>query len=113
VLATVRPNGPVCHTGAWTCFQTTADRPYSLAYLQSVIADRFANPKPGSYTATLTPERVREKIEEEAEELIEAEGKDEVVWEVADLLYFMNVLMHREGVSWKDVLDELDRRHKK
>lgn len=113
VLATVRPNGPVCHTGAWTCFQTTADRPYSLSYLQSVIADRFANPKPGSYTATLTPERVREKIEEEAEELIEAEGKDEVVWEVADLLYFMNVLMHREGVSWKDVLDELDRRHKK
>lgn len=113
VLATVRPNGPVCHTGAWTCFQTTADRPYSLPYLQSVIADRFANPKPGSYTATLTPERVREKIEEEAEELIEAEGKDEVVWEVADLLYFMNVLMHREGVSWKDVLDELDRRHKK
>ncbi len=113
VLATVRPNGPACHTGAWTCFQTTADRPYSLDYLQSVIADRFANPKPGSYTATLTPERVREKVEEEAEELIEAEGKDEVIWEVADLLYFMNVLMHREGVSWKDVRDELDRRHKK
>ena len=113
VLATVRPAGPSCHTGAWTCFQTTADRPYSLEYLQSVIADRFANPRPGSYTATLTPERVREKIEEEAEELIEAEGKDEVVWEAADLLYFVNVLMHREGVSWKDVLDELDRRHKK
>jgi phosphoribosyl-ATP pyrophosphohydrolase/phosphoribosyl-AMP cyclohydrolase len=113
VLATVRPAGPACHTGSWTCFQTTADRPYSLEYLQSVIADRFANPRPGSYTATLTPERVREKIEEEAEELIEAEGKDEVVWEAADLLYFVNVLMHREGVSWKDVLDELDRRHKK
>lgn len=113
VLATVRPAGPACHTGAWTCFKTVADRPYSLEYLQSVIADRFANPKPGSYTATLTPERVREKIEEEAEELIEADGKDEVVWEAADLLYFMNVLMHREGVTWQDVLDELDRRHKK
>lgn len=113
VLATVRANGPACHTGAWTCFKTVADRPYSLPYLSSVIADRFANPKPGSYTATLTPERVREKIEEEAEELVEAEGKDEVVWECADLLYFVNVLMHREGVSWQDVLDELDRRHKK
>jgi phosphoribosyl-ATP pyrophosphohydrolase/phosphoribosyl-AMP cyclohydrolase len=113
VLATVRPNGPVCHTGAWTCFQTTADRPYSLAYLQSVIADRFANPKPGSYTATLTPERVREKIEEEAEELIEAEGKTRLSGKSPTSLYFMNVLMHREGVSWKDVLDELDRRHKK
>lgn len=113
VLATVRPNGPACHTGAWTCFKTVADRPYSLPYLSSVIADRFANPKPGSYTATLTAERVREKVMEEAEELVEAENLDEVVWEVADLLYFMNVLMHREGVSWQNVLDELDRRHKK
>lgn len=113
ILATVRPAGPTCHTGAWTCFQTTADRPYSLPFLSSIIADRFANPRPGSYTATLTAERVREKIEEEAEELIEAEGKDDVVWEVADLLYFMNVLMYREGVSWQDVLDELDKRHKK
>ncbi len=113
VLATVRPNGPTCHTGAWTCFKSVSDRQYTLPYLSSVIADRFANPKPGSYTATLTPERVREKIEEEAEELIEAEDRDEVIWEVADLLYFVNVLMHREGVEWKDVLDELDRRHKK
>jgi len=113
VLATVRPVGPSCHTGAWTCFKTVADRPYSLPYLSSVIADRFANPRPGSYTATLTPERVREKIEEEAEELVEADGKAEVIWEAADLLYFVNVLMHREGVSWQDVLDELDRRHKK
>lgn len=113
ILAVVQPNGPTCHTGAWTCFKTTADRAYTLPYLSSVIADRFANPKPGSYTATLTPERVRDKIEEEAEELIEAEGRDEVVWECADLLYFVNVLMHREGVSWQDVLDELDRRHKK
>ena len=50
---------------------------------------------------------------EEAEELTEAEDRDEVIWETADLLYFVNVLMNREGVSWKDVLDELDRRHKK
>ena len=73
----------------------------------------FANPKPGSYTATLNGERVREKVMEEAEELTEAEDRDEVIWETADLLYFVNVLMNREGVSWKDVLDELDRRHKK
>ena len=113
VLATVRPNGPVCHTGAWSCFQTVSDRPYSLPFLSSVIADRFANPRPGSYTATLTAERVREKVMEEAEELTEAEDKDEVIWECADLIYFVNVLMHREGVSWQNVLDELDRRHKK
>lgn len=113
VLATVRPIGPTCHTGSWSCFRTVSDRPYSLPFLSSVIAERFANPKPGSYTATLTAERVREKVLEEAEELTEAESRDDVIWECADLLYFVSVLMHREGVSWQDVIDELDRRHKK
>ncbi|NLK45579.1 MAG: bifunctional phosphoribosyl-AMP cyclohydrolase/phosphoribosyl-ATP diphosphatase HisIE [Treponema sp.] len=114
VLATVIPHGPTCHTGAWTCFQTTADRPYSMQMLYEIISERFANPRSGSYTATLTPERVREKIMEEAEELTdEAETKEEIVWEFADLFYFLSVLMYQEKVTWKDILDELDKRHKK
>lgn len=112
VLATVLPTGPACHTGSWTCFSSAVDEKSSMGRLYNVIADRFANPKPGSYTATLDAKRVREKVEEEAEELCEAEGKEEVIWEAADLLYFVNVLMYKEGVSWKDVYDELDRRHK-
>lgn len=112
ILATVLPNGPACHTGSWTCFTSAIDEKSSMGRLYNVIADRFANPKPGSYTATLDNKRVREKVEEEAEELCEAEGKEEVIWEAADLLYFVNVLMYKEGVSWKDVYDELDRRHK-
>lgn len=114
VLATVIPHGPSCHTGAWTCFNTVADRPYSLDFLYGIIAERFANPRPGSYTATLTGERVREKIMEEAEELTdEAETREDVIWEFADLFYFLSVLMYKEKVTWKDVLDELDKRHKK
>ena len=112
ILATVIPVGPSCHTGSWTCFKTAPDEASTMGRLYNVIADRFANPKPGSYTATLDAKRVREKVEEEAEELCEADGKDEVIWEAADLLYFVNVLMYKEGVSWKDVYDELDRRHK-
>ena len=112
ILATVLPTGPACHTGSWTCFTSAIDEKSSMGRLYNVIADRFANPKPGSYTATLDAKRVREKVEEEAEELCEAEGKEEVIWEAADLLYFVNVLMYKEGVSWKDVYDELDRRHK-
>ena len=54
----------------------------------------------------------KEKVMEEAEELCEAESKDDVIWEAADLLYFVNVLMYKEGVTWKDVYDELDKRHK-
>ena len=112
ILATVIPVGPSCHTGSWTCFKTAPDEASTMGRLYNVIADRFANPKPGSYTATLDAKRVREKVEEEAEELCEADGKDEVIWEAADLLYFVHVLMYKEGVTWKDVFDELDRRHK-
>ena len=112
ILATILPTGPACHTGSWTCYGTDPGEKSSMGRLYNIIADRFANPKPGSYTATLDAKRVREKVEEEAEELCEADTRDEVIWEAADLLYFVNVLMYKEGVSWKDVYDELDRRHK-
>jgi len=111
LLATVEPAGPVCHTGAWSCFDV--NRSYTWEYLQSIIADRFRNPVPGSYTATLDDELVREKIMEEAEELCTAKTHDEKVWEAADLLYFATALMTREGVTVEEVLDELDRRHRK
>ncbi len=112
ILATVLPTGPACHTGSWTCYTTDPGEKSSMGRLYNIIADRFANPKPGSYTATLDAKRVREKVEEEAEELCEADGRDEVIWEAADLIYFVNVLMYKEGVTWKDVYDELDKRHK-
>lgn len=112
ILATVIPHGPTCHTGSWTCFTSEAAEKSSLERLFGTIAERFANPRPGSYTATLDYKRVREKVMEEAEELTEADGKDEVIWEAADLLYFVSVLMYKEGVCWKDVYDELDKRHK-
>ena len=112
VLATVVPHGGVCHTGSFNCFSSEADEKSSMERLYGTIAERFANPKLGSYTATLDSKRVREKIEEEAEELCEADGKDEVIWEAADLLYFVSVLMYKEGVNWNDIYSELDRRHK-
>lgn len=112
ILATVKPNGGACHTGSWTCFTSAPDEKSTLERLYGTISERFANPKPGSYTATLDNKRVREKVEEEAEEICEADGKDEVIWEAADLLYFVSVLMYKEGVDWQDVYNELDKRHK-
>ncbi len=110
LLATVEPAGPTCHTGAWTCF---GDHKYTWEFLQSIVTERFRNPVPGSYTATLDDERVREKVMEEAEEVCTAKTHDETVWEVADLLYFTTVLMTRSGVTVAEVMGELDRRHKK
>ena len=113
VLATVFPNGGVCHTGSYTCFGAEPDARSNLERLYAVIAERFANPRPGSYTATLDAKRVRQKVMEEAEELTdEAETKEDIIWEAADLIYFMSVLMYKEGVTWQDVYDELDKRHK-
>ncbi|GHU80794.1 hypothetical protein FACS189468_1560 [Spirochaetia bacterium] len=111
LLAVVDPAGPVCHTGAWSCFGT--NRRYTWEFLQSIIAGRFKNPTPGSYTATLDDELVREKVMEEADEVCTAVTHDELVWEAADLLYFITTLITKAGVGVEEVLDELDRRHKK
>ncbi len=113
VLATVIPHGGVCHTGSFTCFGAEVDAKSNLERLYGTISERFANPRPGSYTATLDAKRVREKVMEEAEELCDdADSKEEVIWEAADLLYFVSVLMYKEGVNWQDIYNELDRRHK-
>jgi phosphoribosyl-ATP pyrophosphohydrolase/phosphoribosyl-AMP cyclohydrolase len=111
LLAAAEPAGPVCHTGGWSCFDT--GRTYTWELLQDIIAERFRSPASGSYTATLDDELVREKITEEAGELCAAKTHDEIVWEAADLLYFATVLMTRSGVTAREILDELDRRHKK
>jgi phosphoribosyl-ATP pyrophosphohydrolase/phosphoribosyl-AMP cyclohydrolase len=111
LLATAEPAGPVCHTGAWSCFAT--NREYTLQFLQNIIQERFRNPAPGSYTATLDDDLVREKVMEEAKELCEAKTRNETIWEAADLFYFSTVLMTRAEVSVQEILDELDRRHKK
>jgi phosphoribosyl-ATP pyrophosphohydrolase/phosphoribosyl-AMP cyclohydrolase len=111
VLAVAEPSGPVCHTGDFSCF--SVERRYTWETLRSIIAERLRNPAPGSYTASLDDELVREKVQEEAGELCAAVTHEEVVWEAADLLYFATVLMTRKGVTTGEILDELDRRHKK
>ena len=113
LLATVIPTGGVCHTGSYSCFSSEAIAKSSMERLYEVIGERLDNPHPGSYTATLNDVRVREKILEEAEELTQASSREDVIWEAADLLYFVSVLMRRERVSWQEIYDELDRRHKK
>ncbi len=107
ILATVNQKGVACHLGSYSCF---GERKFSLYELYEIIKDRFSNPRPGSYTATLDDKKVREKLLEEVQEVVEAKGKEEVIWEAADVLYFLTVLLNREGVSIDEVLWELRRR---
>lgn len=121
LLVLARPAGPVCHTGASTCFPeavpTAADRLSFLATLESVVSDRIARSPEGSYTAELFakgPGRVAQKIGEEGVELaLAAVGDDDakVVAESADLVYHLVLLLRQRGLSLADVAAELELRH--
>ncbi len=109
LLITADPAGPACHTGSYSCF---GPRGFALEDLYRVIEERIKQPSPGSYTSRLTPRLLREKILEEAGEVVEAQESREIIWEVSDLVYFVNVLMAKHGVSWQDILRELGRRRR-
>lgn len=88
-----------------------------LFELERIIADRIANPRNGSYTASLASagtRRIAQKVGEEAVELALASvgGKrNEVLDEAADLLYHLLVLLQERHVGLVDVACVLQARH--
>ncbi|GAK57371.1 phosphoribosyl-ATP diphosphatase [Candidatus Vecturithrix granuli] len=110
LLATVKQQTAACHTGMYSCF---GDQRFSLHQLYDVLVQRIQANDPKSYTAQLTPELLREKILEEAQEVVEANTPDEIIWEAADVFYFVTVLLAKHQISVDDVLAELARRRKK
>lgn len=117
ILMEARPDGPVCHTGAATCFEDD-NRARDLGFLENVIQDRVNNPVEGSYTNRLMEEginKVAQKVGEEAVELvIEAKDDNESLFlnEAADLMYHYLVLLAKKGYSLNDVIGILRERHK-
>lgn len=117
LLIKVNPKGPTCHTGADTCFNEKNEG-WNLNRLETMIKDRKANPKKGSYTTSLFEaglNKIAQKVGEEAVELvIEAkdENKDLFLNEAADLLYHYLVLLQAKNTSLDDVKAVLKKRHK-
>jgi phosphoribosyl-AMP cyclohydrolase / phosphoribosyl-ATP pyrophosphohydrolase len=118
LLVKAIPNGPVCHTGAPTCFGEP-NLGWDLHALENVILDRKSNPQSGSYTNTLFTagiNKIAQKVGEEAVELV-IEAKDDnhelFLGESADLLYHYLVLLAAKNVSLQDVMGVLQRRHQK
>lgn len=89
-----------------------------LDQLEQIIAERKANPRPGSYTNRLLEEgrpRIAQKVGEEAVEVIVAalgQSREEQLGELADLFYHTLVLMSDLGISLEDLYAKLAERHK-
>ena len=115
VLIRVEPRGPMCHTGARSCFQTSP----TLQALADVIAHRRGGAEPaGSYTAKLlNDENLRlKKLGEEAVELVMAcktGDQEKAAEEAADLIYHALVACAAAGASLEDILQRLEARRAK
>ncbi len=109
---TVRQHGGGFGDGvAWTAWGPAT----GLPALARRLLDRVGFAPVGSYTRRLLddPKLLRAKLIEEARELAQARGADEIVWEAADVFYFTMVSLARAGVPLADVGTELDRRARK
>lgn len=107
IIATVRQINEACHTNKYSCFD---DRPFSLNELYELIGERIKHAPTDSYTATLTDEKLKAKILEEAAEVTDFSDRENLIWEISDLLYFISVMMVKQKISWEEILFELRRR---
>lgn len=118
LLIRAQPAGPVCHTGADTCWgEGNKGKVAFIRYLTEIIHDRKHKPADQSYTASLFAKginKIAQKVGEEAVELvIEAkdDNKDLFLGEAADLLFHYLVLLEAKEVELDEVLDVLIKRH--
>jgi len=135
LLLIVDQKGVACHTGARSCFyhrvqgDSLVEAPVGevlwqecrtaiLQRVHDVIADRKHNPKEGSYTCDLFSagrEKILKKVMEEASEVLIAsmeDDKDQVIYEVADLLYHVLVLLGFHDIPLAAVFSELEKRRR-
>ncbi len=120
ILVKANPKGPVCHTGADTCFaEINASKTGFIDQLRAIIKDRKNNPSDKSYTASLFAKginKIAQKVGEEAVEIvIEAKdnNKELFLGEAADLLFHYLVLLEAKGYELDEVMEVLIQRHKK
>lgn len=117
LLIQVHPVGPVCHTGADTCWSERNHSEDFLLYLEDIIRLRKQASPEESYVAKLFSKginKVAQKVGEEAVELvIEAKDDNEELFlnEAADLLFHYLLLLNVKGYKLQSVIDILKQRH--
>lgn len=120
LLIKVNPTGPVCHTGADTCWgeKNTANPLSFITELEETIKVRKSLSPDGSYIAKLFGKginKIAQKVGEEAVELV-IEAKDDnpdlFLGEAADLLFHYLLLLQAKGFTLKDITAKLEERKK-
>ena len=133
LVVEVVKDGPACHTGEESCFHnpvwvSDSLKQFSYEGLYKLIEGRKTFPKEGSYTTYLFEkgiDKILKKVGEESTEVIIAVGeesteviiagkggsREETVFEIADLLYHLDVLMVELGITPNDITAELEKRH--
>jgi phosphoribosyl-AMP cyclohydrolase / phosphoribosyl-ATP pyrophosphohydrolase len=119
LLIQARPTGPVCHTGADTCFNEKNDGTGFLRVLGEIIKSRKTYYDENSYVSGLFKKginKIAQKVGEEAVELV-IESKDDndqlFLNEAADLLFHYMILLEAKGYNLEAVADVLQKRHDK
>lgn len=122
LLVEVRKDGPACHLGTDSCFESPlyeGEEPPAFAYedLMQMLIGRKETPKEGSYTTYLFEkgvDKILKKVGEETTEVIIA-AKDgdrpNTIYEIGDLMYHVMVLMVEMGISLEDIYREMASRH--
>lgn len=124
LLANVSQVGAACHTGNPSCFfqelvkkEFTTKNPLRVFEdVYDTIKDRKVHPKEGSYTNYLFDkgiDKILKKVGEEATEIVIAAKNpetEEIKYEISDFLYHVMVLMVEKGVTWEDIVEELNQR---
>lgn len=115
LLIDVIPNGPTCHTGSQSCFNTAV--PFYVQQLEDTVSSSAKSNKENSYTQYLLNEgleKITKKFGEEAFEVVIGAMKsnqEEVTNETADLMYHLFVLLHALNIKFEDIEKTLAKRH--
>jgi phosphoribosyl-AMP cyclohydrolase / phosphoribosyl-ATP pyrophosphohydrolase len=119
LLVKVNPIGPVCHTGADTCFNEKNEEGDFLVKLEKIIQGRKVQSEENSYISGLFKKginKIAQKVGEEAVEMvIEAKDNNDQLFldEAADLLFHYLILLEAKGHNLRDVTNVLQFRHEK
>ena len=117
LLIKVDPVGPTCHTGSRSCFKTDYNQNF-IFELEKIVADRYNNPKEGSYVNKLQAKglnKIAQKVGEEGVATVIAalaETETDLINEASDLVFHLIVLLREKNLGLGRIAKNLEERHK-